>query len=374
MDIIPKDKEPLDRGPKYPSFDQNSLIPPRGRSQTRNVSREQFLKRKQDDTSRSPTATGRSASLNISRKMEPNKANITNKPNSKKAQTPVSRTNVGVASSSKLSIDSENELSSINKEESLKKTSSQDFSEIRDTFHGTSDPPKNIPNQQADFSLDVEKSPFRHTFIDTCANLPQDSLPSNYEGGTVSDPLPNAYFKNSSEIGKNCSPYRVSEKSNAEIGETGKMEFLENRNVEIPKNTIHTFSTAYAEMGQKYGAVGDQRGPSGRGEQVFDPAKITRLFEEQTFSYLEQNFVEENNQFTIPYKYFGTEDGKYNDPMDFSLPLTVYAVPEPGPEKCLNYTSETIKGVDKQTNEDKTNPQRTMDVDKKKNKIYHCNR
>ncbi|KAG5880789.1 hypothetical protein JTB14_010455 [Gonioctena quinquepunctata] len=260
----------------------------------------------------------------------------------------------------------ENELSSINKEESLKKTSSQDFSEIRDTFHGTSDPPKNIPNQQADFSLDVEKSPFRHTFIDTCANLPQDSLPSTYESGTVSDPLPNAYFKDSSEIGKNRSPYRVSEKSNAAIGETGKTELLENRNVEIPKNTIHTFSTAYVEMGQKYGAVGDQRGPSGRGEQVFDPAKITRLFEELTFSYLEQNFVGKNNPFTIPNKCFGTEDGKYNDPMDFSLPLTVYAVPEPGPEKCLNYTSETIKGVDKQTNEDKTNPQRTMDVDQKR--------
>ncbi|KAG5869694.1 hypothetical protein JTB14_025721 [Gonioctena quinquepunctata] len=805
MDITPKDKEPPDRGPKYPSFDRDRLIPPRGRSQTRNVSRKQFLKRKQDDTSRSPTATGRSASLNISRKMEPNKKNITNKPNSKKAQTPVSRTNVGVASSSKLSIDKmtksknketgkiaietaapeatsidkeakkvlktptssppdkkpkhqekvsektakveelptahphvyvfapdsdlaqvlmdeietptlppptsgmdtntatlppsteiggtindnieqnvretnvlrtdmskktppldieqqpatlpppaveidstdastplppetiqgdtqetevvdtathdstvwseqsdehnkelmdeddkikkdlngllnidvskllnefdysssdtsdsdmkfhstdktsempksqstalddrrplvskviqhsdeeyneeeddegrrpraqlihtetddqdkawksldedklpsyiqgaqnmmssgpppiskaqehatlspvadnttsgqavesmsegaldasqdtkgplpeelradestqdqvpdtfhqtpdslpagkepkkykegghiepqrilsgnskespqsqlsptsstrqegnngENELSSINKEESLKKTPSQDFSGIRDTFHGTSDPPKNIPNQKVNFSLDVEKSNFPHTFINTCANLPQDSLPSTYKGGTVSDPLPNAYFEDSSEMGKNRSPYRVSEKSNAEIGETGKTEFFGNQKVEIPKNIIHTFTDSYAEMGQKYGAIGDQRRPFGRGEQVFDPAKITSLFEQQTFSYTEQNTVEENNLFITPNKYSGTEDGKYNDPMNFSIPLrSVYAVPEPGPEKCLNYTSETIKGVDKQTNEDKTNPQRTMYVDPKR--------
>ncbi|KAG5876783.1 hypothetical protein JTB14_006756 [Gonioctena quinquepunctata] len=90
---------------KCPGIDKDRPIPPRGRSQTGNVGRKHYLKRKQDDNSRSPTATGRSASWNIPRKMEPNKGNIINKSNFKKAQTPVSRTNVGVASSFKTSID-----------------------------------------------------------------------------------------------------------------------------------------------------------------------------------------------------------------------------------------------------------------------------
>ncbi|KAG5870386.1 hypothetical protein JTB14_037699 [Gonioctena quinquepunctata] len=199
----------------------------------------------------------------------------------------------------------ENELSSINKEQSSKKTPSQESSEFRDTFHETSDPPKIIPNQEIVFSSDVEESNIQHTSNYTCANLPQDSLPSSHKGGTVLDPLSNAYFRDSR----------------------------------------------------------DQRNLIGRREQVHDPAKLTKLYGEQTFSYIEQNTVEKNNLFITPNIHVESEDGKYN----FSFPIkSVYTVPEPGPEKCPNYTSETIKGVDKQINKDRTNPQRTMDVDLEK--------
>ncbi|KAG5876784.1 hypothetical protein JTB14_006757 [Gonioctena quinquepunctata] len=258
----------------------------------------------------------------------------------------------------------ENELSGVNKEESLKKAPSRNFSEIRDTFHGTSDPPKNIPNQEIVLSSGVEKTNFQHTFINTCANLPQDSLPSTCKGGTVSDPLSNAYYGDSSEIGKNHSEDRVLEKSNAEIGKTEKTAFLKNQNEKIPKNISDTISTSYAETRPNVGIIGDQRTTFGCGEKDYDPAKLTRLHVNQTFSYTEQNIVEESNLFTTLIIHSRTEDEKYYDMVNFNLPLIpVYAVPEPGPEKCPKYTSETIKGVDKQTNEDKTNPQRTMDVD-----------
>ncbi|KAG5862810.1 hypothetical protein JTB14_016978 [Gonioctena quinquepunctata] len=94
----------------------------------------------------------------------------------------------------------ENELFDTNKEESLEKTPSQDSLEILDTFHETLGPPKSIPSQEIDFSLDVEKSKLLDTFIDTCATLPQDSLPSTYEGGSDSDPYPTHIMDNQAKM------------------------------------------------------------------------------------------------------------------------------------------------------------------------------
>ncbi|KAG5863460.1 hypothetical protein JTB14_026644 [Gonioctena quinquepunctata] len=254
----------------------------------------------------------------------------------------------------------ETELSYINKEQYTKKTPSQNSDGFLDTFQRTSSPPKSIPNQEMVFSSDVEKSNFRHTSNYTCANLPQDPLPSSYKGGTVSDPLPNAHYGDSSEIEKDRSEDRVREKSNAVTGEIEKTEFLENKKAEFSKNFTDTILTSDAQMGWKFGSVGDQRKLIERREQVHDLAKLTRLYGEQTFSCMEQNTMEENNLFLTPNMHVRSEDGKYK----FSFPIrSAYEVPESGSEKCPNYTSDTNKGVDNQINEERTNPQRTMDVD-----------